>query len=267
MGCHIIKLGNVLVNLTKEKFEIGKEHDSTSLSADLLFTYDLFQGIYYAELDRKDRIEQQLSFPFGVLVIITSTTLYCIRMAIHSKSTFYALLLQIISIIVIIFIVSAAIFLLRAYHTNKCYKYSSYTDELARHIDDLKKWDSKINDECKERVEIEMKRVMVNQYVECTSVNARHNDTRSENLTRAKRSLLYAFISMLIIIYPAYRVERATSDIQKMAIISTFTKGEAHIMADENKQSKDSQPPPPPPPTRNVREANDKRNEVKTEKK
>ena len=191
------------------------------------FGYDLFREIYYAELDRKDRVEQQLSFPFAIMIVVASAALYCIRSAIHSESTFYAPLLTAICVVVMCLLAVAAVLLGLAYYANRGYRHVSYADQLKEHSKTLEEWARQVADAQGDDIsEREMRRVLADQFATCAATNARHNDIKTRLLSSAKLTLLCTALGFVLCAsYPAYRTERATSDVRKVLITAQQQKG------------------------------------------
>ncbi len=193
-----------------------------------VFIYDLFEKMYYEEQARKDRLERQLSFPFGVMMITASAMLYCAKIAIRSENTYYSHMLILICVITLISLIVAAVFLAFSFVIRTKYNSISYTNALRDHVGDLKKWAKNIEGECEEEnVEKEMRHLMVGQFSECTDTNMRINDDKARYLFYGK-SIIFVVAVLFVgfACYPTYKIELYTSKANKALTSSIQSKGD-----------------------------------------
>ena len=225
----------------------------------LMDTYDLYKDLYFHEMDRRDRLNSGLSFPVGLVTLLSGASLVMLKSANWNLSDWDKLLIILLATATSALLI-ASIYLIRIYWGHE-YSHMPYAEDLYNYCNDMiehyKRQDvSSINSQ-------KFAKAKMLSYVECefsknAKFNARVNDRKSRYLFNANAYLIGAivFLGLSTPLY-LYAQSRPKSDVQRIEITNRS------LTVTQQEEQKPQPPParepePQPPPSRLIREHTEK---------
>lgn len=222
---------------------------------------DHYERSYYLELERKDAITSGLNLQITIGALsVGALAFFLNNMPTISLSiyplTFTALLL------ISIWFVAIAIYLIFRALTGYYYEYVSKTTEIDTYAQDLSRYNSEVAQ--KERIDVgeKLRSVFLKQYCKCAAINAENNITKSGYLHKATMSLLAAVALIAATAVPFYLIKyNLPEKTHKVQIISSEVQMSSEEDEDSGSTTKsDDQPsktpePPAEPETKSVEES------------
>lgn len=209
---------------------------------------DYFKEQYYYELSRRDRLHRDLSLPIAILIAIGAANM-------NLLSSFYgpldAIDCGVLVLITTTFISLAyCVFCLSSAGTNNAYSYSAKSQKLDNYRNEL----SLKQGASPENAKIQFSKFIEDEYIRCATENATINDTRSENIDAARRSLLIASMTLFVGALP-FTIHETFFKRDNLMMTTELT-----VVDNEEKEpapnpSPSEKPEPTPPPGRQVRDA------------
>ena len=160
---------------------------------------DFYEKVYFAELDRKSKIQTALAFPIGISVVGISAFRFALEnVVIQSKCDYIVLIPLIPSVVSFIFFLSFAGMFLNP----GAYKYLWTLDEFKRHYEELGEFSKQFPDA--PAADETFKQHLMTDLAKCATHNALINDKRSEALYRSHISVfvlvLFALLSAAMVL-------------------------------------------------------------------
>jgi len=224
-------------------------------------TGDLYKELYFHEMERRDRLNSGLSFPVGLVALLTGAALVMFRAAESSVSDWDKALIILLAVAALS-LVLASFFLIRVYWGHE-YSHIPFAEDLLNYTSSLcehykRQGVSTVNAskfaKAKSMIYVEQ------QFSKNAKFNAQVNDKKSKFLFLAN-SFVIASIVFLGLSSPIYiyTQTRQKTEIQKIEITN-------RSLAVTQQQEKDPQPQPQParepepqpPPSRLIKEHTEK---------
>lgn len=223
-------------------------------------TYSLYKDLYFHEMERRDQLNRSLSFPVGLMAVLSGAAIAMYRAARFSFSDADKALLTILCV-VSISLVATAYLLIRAYwgHTYSAMPFAedlhNYTSELRGHYLS----EGAESDAAEARAQSKLAAYVEREFSRNAKLNAKTNDGKSVFLFNAN-AFLIASIVLLGAASPFYLyvTSRQSDQIQKIEIVhgARVMKPQEPAPAPPAPQtpSPTHKPEPTPPPSRLIRE-------------
>lgn len=170
--------------------------------------FDFAQRTYEMEIERKDRINASLSFPAGVVALLAGVVALFAEKVPQSLPGFAGAIFVISAGGLFVAIVGAIYFLLRAYIGWKYY-YLRTPLEWREQIVKLEYYyQSNGSEDIQARIEADIKRNLLHQYEKSAHENFENNQRKLAYLNKAKRSITFGLIALLVSVVPYYVLTR-----------------------------------------------------------
>ena len=184
------------------------------------YTEELFKEMYWKEIERKDKINSQLSLPAGILLALAGVGAYYIRNSPSSHSGLWNISFIVLSAFLCISIVIAVYYFFRAYHLGYAYRYIPTPNEIYRYALDLKSYYESIQESNIDKmVENDVRGFLTAKYSEHCTENTLNNDDKSKYLYRTNVAILISLIILFFSLIPFYKVCHSGVKIQKSEIV------------------------------------------------
>ncbi len=197
---------------------------------------DLYKEIYYREHERRENIRSGLNFPAGIIVILGGVLAFYItnlpRLNFDILTTFFGITL----FGMLIGITWAVYHVFRVYYGHDMY-FIATTKKLEDYRKDLQDYYG-INDLYDEKTVDELRRFLVDQYIQCSTYNTLVNDKKSAYLHRANRGIIIALISLFLSLFPYTVLSISTPEIYQVEVINIREGGIKCPQTDETKEKK-----------------------------
>jgi len=217
---------------------------------------------YVFEIERKDKLNGSLSFPVGVVALLSGAVSVMAKAVSIPPTSSQKLIIVFLSISGVCLVI-ACYYLVRTYWGHP-YKYMPYPDELRAYRNKLYHYYISAGEtasSASSKADEELSDYVIDQYAADTSFNAATNNAKSAILFKANAFIIAALIFVVLNV-PPYLYHRATAPETVYKIQLT---PEVHVMANESqqdpKQPEHAPAPPPsqqskpePPPSRLIKE-------------
>lgn len=185
------------------------------------YTEELFKELYWKELDRKDKINSNLSLPAGIITVIAGVDAYYIQHFPSHRCELWNISFVVLSILLAISIAFAVYYFFRAYHLGHAYGYIPTPNEIARYASDLKNYYMSIKEpNVDEVVENDLRIFLASKYSEYGTINTQNNDEKSKYLHRTNVAISISLIVLLLSLFPFYMINHLTSQTQKIEMVN-----------------------------------------------
>lgn len=185
------------------------------------YTEELFKDMYWKELDRKDRINSNLTLPAGILTVLAGVGAYYIQHFPSPQWELWTISFVVLSLFLCITIVFAVYYFSRAYHLGSAYGYIPTPKEIAQYILDLKNYYASIKEpNIDELVEDDLRIFLVSKYSEFGTMNTQNNDEKSKYLHRSNVMISISLVILFFSLFPFYMVYHSDSKMQKSEIVN-----------------------------------------------
>lgn len=225
-------------------------------------TGDLYKELYFHEMERRDRLNSGLSFPVGLVALLTGAALVMFRAAESSLSDWDKVLIILLAVVALT-LALASFFLIRMYWGHE-YSHMPFAEDLFNYTEDLcghykKQGVSSVN--ASKFAKAKCLAYVEQQFSKNAKFNAQVNDKKSKFLFLANAfviaSIVFLGISSPIYIYTQTRHK---TEIQKIEITNRSL---AVTQQEQNNQPQPQPPPakepePTPPPSRLIKEHTEK---------
>ncbi|MDE2829080.1 MAG: hypothetical protein OXN20_03060 [Gemmatimonadota bacterium] len=166
--------------------------------------FDFAQHTYEMEIERKDRINASLSFPAGIVALLAGVVALFAEKVPQSLPGFAGAIFVIAAGSLLIAIVIAIYFLLRAYIKWDYYYLSTPLEwrEQVHQLEDYYQHNDREN--IQELIEVDIKRNLLDQYEESAHKNFENNQEKLSYLNKAKIAITCGLVALLISSVPYY---------------------------------------------------------------
>ncbi len=174
---------------------------------------ELYEKCYHFELERKERIRESTSMPFGVAVLLFGVTAYLAQRSHEITTGFTALVYGIAICVTLVALVYTVVKLL---YSNQYYKYLALPtpDEIERYWMQLVQYYEN-NPDADGNPNKDFEEYLIQAYSEINSHNDWANCQRAIDLRKAHRALVIALVAAVIAFIPAH-YDQAQSLVQLM---------------------------------------------------
>lgn len=170
--------------------------------------YAIYKDIYYKELERKNQLEDSLILPVGIITAL-STGLFYLVTNFNYKCIFPLKIFFILFVFVtLIFIIITIYQLIRAYNNFTFgyeYHYIPYSTEIEQYYVDLIaffKVEKKSNDNAIIEANKVIEQFFIKEFIEKSDFNCYNNDKKQSHSYKARVFLIFALISIFILLFP-----------------------------------------------------------------
>jgi hypothetical protein len=244
--------------------------------------FELYEKLYFHEIDRRDKIIGRLQLPLAIFVSILSILGVMVRNINYDLEI--SLIFKYFSCLAITIttVTFGLYYFIRAFYGHE-YKYIPTASETEKYNKELHETYEEF-DEGEELAEGYLSDYLYKDYHECSSANSNVNDNRSEYIHRSNFFIILSIVPLLItfLVFNFAQIDKNNKDkVQKISIAEPLSIDppkqpidvkivdnellkdvhksfqilikEVKNMADKEK-AKIPPPPPPPPPKRVIRE-------------
>jgi len=209
---------------------------------------ELLKEQYKWELERHDRINQSLSLPIGVVVLLVGVLAYCGRT--FSTCTWgpWSCVLAFLTLSLLAAVILAVVFLTHSFYGYK-YAYLSTAGEFFDYATELEQhYSSQPRVALPALVEDRIRRLLIVEYAKCATRNTQNNDTKSKYRHRAATCIAIALAILFLILVPLCAVSlcESVSPVQKVQLMGPSGKGQD--MTDDGSDQEQIPPVPEPQP-------------------
>jgi hypothetical protein len=220
--------------------------------------------MYFHEMERRDRLNSNLSFPVGLVTLLSGAAMLFYKGADFDHSNFDKALLALLCIVAFC-LATASYFLIRVYWGHG-YLHMPFANDLHEYRQELKEHyishgDSDSASETKSQDKLV--RYVEGEFSKNAKINALVNDAKSALLFKANAFIISAivFLGLSAPLY-LYSESQKTDPIHKIQVVE----GETTMTQQEQPQKPEQAPPPKPeqkpepspPPSRLVKEHTEK---------
>jgi len=154
--------------------------------------FQLYEKLYFHELDRREKLSARLNMPLVVLVAVTGFFSFMLQNLPESLEGWFSLAFWTLYISATLAAATAAWFFRKAWfgHTDKLLPTANETEAYRRKCIDL----YAEYHECEKLVEQAMKQYLSDSYMRFSTENTINNDSRAYNLYRATASVTAAVL-------------------------------------------------------------------------
>lgn len=196
----------------------------------------LYEGLYYHELESRNKIESRLKLPFAVFAVVFSMLAFLFTETVFSQKVTvgpYFWVLYGGSVIALLFAIGFFVKAWYGYQYKLLPKAQGLEEYYGQILDSYKTDYPKKSEQWAQEA---FKEYLLSTYSEYASHNSTNNDRKSEFVHRCIAALLVSFITACISYQPYY---------------DAVSKKE--LLMSDSKTMDEKPAPPPPPPPRNVR--------------
>lgn len=221
---------------------------------------DLYKELYFHEMERRDRLNSGLSFPVGLVALLTGAALVMFRAAESSVSDWDRVLVILLSVVALTLAV-AAFFLIRMYWGHE-YSHMPFAEDLLNYTENLcghYKGQGVSSVNASKFAKAKSLAYVEQQFSKNAKFNAKINDKKSKFLFLANAFVIASivFLGLCSPIY-IYTQTRHKAEVQKIEITNRS------LVVTQQEQNTQPQPPPAkqpepaPPPSRLIKEHTEK---------
>lgn len=224
-------------------------------------TDDLYKELYFHEMERRDRLNSGLSFPVGLVALLTGAALVMFRAAESSVSDWDKALIILLAMAALS-LVTASFFLIRVYWGHE-YSHMPFAEDLLNYTSSLcehykKQGVSSVN--ASKFAKAKSLAYVKQQFSKNAKLNAQVNDKKSKFLFLANACVIASivFLGLSSPIY-IYTQTRHKTEIQKIEITNrSLAVTQQQEQNPQPQPQPTKEPEPQPPPSRLIREHTEK---------
>jgi len=162
----------------------------------------LFSEMYYREIDRENKIDDQLSLPIGIVAILSSAAAFYALELFPFNFNVENVLSAAITCLLIIFIIAAIIYLLRAYVKipGHEYAYIASPERIKSYVEELheKNAGRMNNAEINQHLKLNLQHLLISHYSKCGEINTKVNEARLNLVFKSKQMIFLSVILLII---------------------------------------------------------------------
>ncbi len=182
--------------------------------------FGFFKNCYHHEIERKDKINSYLSFPLAIITLIIGITSYFLNDLPGLKNDFLCISFYLLFFCLLICIIFSFYYFIRSFFRYP-YDYISYSLDIHQYIEDLKVYNSNVEDVKKVYIENEFHDFLMEQYIVFSTNNAKNNEKKTYHMQRTFISIVFALIFLISTAIPFYVLKyNYPQNIQKVEIIN-----------------------------------------------
>lgn len=209
---------------------------------------DFFKHLYDFELVRKDNLNSNLNIPLTILSLIAGLLgYYFLNLPKSEFNLIKIVFFSLLSLASIAFAISIYFFTQGLFGFG--YGYISDASKINKYLKDFEDYNNAVNKKHKVDIENEFYEMLIEQYIEYSTLNFENNNKKSGYLRKTTVSLIVSFsftiLCSISFVYMKY-IENENEFIYKVHI-NNFKKGEDY-MPEKPKPIKNEVPKPQPPP-------------------
>ena len=164
------------------------------------YFYQFFKNMYHYELDRRDNIEQSLTYIISVITVICGVGIYFLNNLPFFESLFWSIAFFISYFLLMESILISTYFFIRTVH-NYSYGYIPKPKEIDDDINKFEKYYLDINtneNEIPELIEEDIRNFLISWYIEASQKNTVNNDLKSYFRHMTYNSIIISFIFFIL---------------------------------------------------------------------
>lgn len=213
------------------------------------YSEGIFCEIYWKELERKDRINANLTLPTGIVTVLVGVEAYYLQNLPPFKIEFCHIVFWGTFAALFVTIAITVYFLIRAY-IGYIYDHVANPKEIAKYISDLRTYCEAINasdiSDIDDEIEKDVHTYLTSEYINYGQTNAQNNDKKSKYLHKSVVMVVISLIVFIVGAFPFYIMNNQSPKVQKVEIVNIKPGGDPK-MADEKPAQQKPEPPPKPP--------------------
>lgn len=221
---------------------------------DKLDLFDLYEKMYFHEIDMRDKLSQRLQITLAILVVLFGFLGYMLESASYTLGNIFAYMFWILFVLATISIFVAVYWFVRSWYGWE-YEFLAPADDWEAYRRQLAKTYEEFT-ECDRLVRQYMNNAIMKHLVDCSSEFTRINDTRSLKLHNANTFIIIGIVVAFLAFIPFWVGLTAQANNGQAGIankVQPLVRGDScmHISASDRRQ--------PPPSTSASKEADSKR--------